>query len=299
MKSNMKRREMLLLWEVHRTGSVTQAAEHVAMSQPAASALLRDLEERLGFAIFQREKRRLRFTPKGLALLPDVANALAALDSLERRAVSLRGEAPQRLLIGSVAAATDVLLPAALKRLRSAVPGVEIAVRTAMSLEIERQVTDSRIDFGLVVRDPSPPGPGHARVAELSLCCVLPPSHPLAGQPAIEVAQLAAVPSVLLGRQFTVGAATARLLAGAGLPYAPAVEVMHYSTACVFVQEGWGVAILDSLSRLYAGHFGLVSIPIRPSPQMALELLWSPLSSRSALVPDFMQALEQASAGGS
>lgn len=98
---------------------------------------------------------------------------------------------------------------------------------------------------------------------------------------------LAALPCVSLGRQFTVGAATARLLEGAGLSYAPAVEVMHYSTACAFVRDGWGMAILDSLSQRHAPSFGQVSVPIRQSPQMALELLWSPLNSRSALASEF------------
>lgn len=282
----MKQREMRLLWEVHSTGSVTLAAEHVAMSQPAASALLRDLEERLGFAIFQREKRRLRFTPKGRALLPDIANALAALDSLSRLADSLRGDAPQRLLIGSVASAAATLLPPALRRLRESLPGMEISVRTAMSVEIERQVSESRIDFGLVVREPSPSGPGHLHVAALSLCCVMPADHRLAHREALDMADIEGLPYVSLGRQFTVGSATARLLESAGLSYAPAVEVMHYSTACAFVRDGWGLAILDSLSQQYAPDFGLVSVPIRQSPQMALELLWSPLNSRSAMATD-------------
>jgi DNA-binding transcriptional LysR family regulator len=286
MKSSMKQREMQLLWEVHRTGSVTLAAEHVAVSQPAASALLRDLEERLGFAIFQREKRRLRFTLKGAALLPDIANALAALDSLSRLTDSLRADAPQRLVIGCVASAAATLLPPALRRLRETLPGMEISVRTAMSVEIERQVSESRIDFGLVVRDPSPPGPGQLHVAALSLCCVVPAGHRLARRKALDMADIQGLPYVSLGRQFTVGSATVRLLEGAGLSYAPTVEVMHYSTACAFVRDGWGVAILDSLSRQYAPDFGLVSVPIRQSPQMALELLWSPLNSRSAMAPD-------------
>jgi DNA-binding transcriptional LysR family regulator len=286
MKFSMKQREMQLLWEMHSTGSVSLAAEHVAMSQPAASALLRDLEERLGFAIFLREKRRLRFTPKGRALLPDVANALAALDSLSRLTDSLRGDAPQRLIIGSVASAAATLLPPALRRLRESLPDMEISVRTAMSVEIERLVTESRIDFGLVVREPSPPGPGHLHVAALTLCCVMPPGHRLARRKVLDMADIQGMPYVSLGRQFTVGAATVRLLESAGLSYAPAVEVMHYSTACAFVRDGWGFAILDSLSRQYAPDFGLVSVPIRQSPQMALELLWSPLNSRSAMAAD-------------
>ncbi len=111
MNGRMKPREMLLVWEVHRTGSVTAAAERVAMTQPAASAMLRTLEERLGFALFKRTKRRLSFTGKGRVLLPEIANALAALDSVNRLTDRLRADAPDRIVIGSVATVAATLLP--------------------------------------------------------------------------------------------------------------------------------------------------------------------------------------------
>ncbi|MCC3262491.1 LysR family transcriptional regulator, partial [Paenibacillus polymyxa] len=58
----MNKREMALFEAVGRTGSVTLAAAATGMSQPAASAMLKSLEDKLGFALFSREKRRLALT---------------------------------------------------------------------------------------------------------------------------------------------------------------------------------------------------------------------------------------------
>ena len=157
MNGRMKPREMMLVWEVHRTGSVTAAADRVAMTQPSASAMLRALEERLGFALFERTKRRLSFTAKGRVLLPEIANALAAIDSVNRLTDRLRADAPDRVVIGSVATVAATLLPMGVEHLHQRLPGARISVRTAMSLEIERMVA-STSDWWCANR--SPPGPG-------------------------------------------------------------------------------------------------------------------------------------------
>jgi DNA-binding transcriptional LysR family regulator len=291
MKSGMKPREMLLVWEVNRTGSVTGAAERVAMTQPSASAMLRALEERLGFALFERTKRRLTFTVKGRALLPEIANTLAAMDNLSRLTESLRTEAPERVVIGSVATLAATLLPFGVARLRARLPQAQISVRTAMSLEIESMVAEGRVDFGLVVREPHPAAPGCRHIASLPLYCVLLPSHPLAQCSSVEMADIAKVPYVSLGRQFTVGGVAARMLASIGERYSPTVEVMHFSTACAFVKHGGYVAVLDALSRLYAPELGLVALPIGGALELQADLLWSTRSSIGTHAEHFAEGL--------
>jgi DNA-binding transcriptional LysR family regulator len=294
MKSGMKPREMQLLWEVNRTGSVTTAADRVAMTQPAASAMLRGLEERLGFALFERTKRRLSFTVKGRALLPEIANTLAAMDSLGRLAESLRTDSQDRVVIGSVATVAATLLPHGVQQLRKRLPHAQISVRTAMSLEIESMVAEGRVDFGLVVREGQPTAPGCVRIAELPLYCVLQPSHPLAQERCVEIAQIAKQPYVSLGRQFNVGGVAARMLAATGGRYAPAVEVMNFSTACAFVKQGGYIAVLDALARMYAPDLGLVALPISGATQLQVDLVWSPLTGMGVHAEEFAAALTKA-----
>ena len=291
MKQSMKPRELLLVWEVSRTGSVTAAAERVAMTQPAASAMLKGMEDRLGFSLFDRDKRRLTFTAKGQALLPEIANALAALESLSRLTDLLRTDAPQRVVIGSIAMAAATILPAGLQSIREHLPGSMVTVRTAMSLEIESMVAEGRVDFGLVVREAKQDAPGCIRVASLPLFCVAPRDHPFADADAVNAVDIAAQSYVSLGRQFTIGGAWARMLELAGLHYAPTIEVMHFSTACAFVKQGGCVAVLDALSTLYAADFGLIAKPIRNAPSLSLDLLWAQISSMAALAPAFAQGL--------
>ena len=101
------RRELTLLRAMYREGTVTVAAATIGMSQPAASAMLRDMDVRLGFALFSREGRRLRMTSQARALIPEVLNALTALESADRVAGDIRHGAMSRLVIGVVAIAAS------------------------------------------------------------------------------------------------------------------------------------------------------------------------------------------------
>ncbi|APW40864.1 hypothetical protein RD110_21855 [Rhodoferax koreense] len=290
----MKNREMQLLWELGRTGSVTKAADRVAMSQPAASALIRTLEERLGFPLFVREKRRLTFTAKGRALLPEIANILAAQDSLNRLASTLRTDATPRVVIGSVASVAATILPSGVERLCRSLPGAAVSVRTAMSMEIANMVAEQRVDFGVVVDEAGPDGPGRLQVAPLHLCCLVAPTHAFSALKTVTVEDLATHKYVALARQFKIGAATANLFESAGHGFAPAVEVMQFSTACAFVSAGWGVGILDSLSAKYAANFGLATVPVEGEISLGVALLWSPDSSLGAHASDFADGLTAA-----
>jgi DNA-binding transcriptional LysR family regulator len=295
---NLKRREMQLLWELGRTGSVTRAAHAVAMTQPAASALIRQLEDRLGFPLFAREKRRLSYTPKGRALLPEVANALAALDSLNRLAMTMRTESTPRVVIGSVASVAATILPAGVEKLCQALPGAAVTIRTSMSIEIANMVAEERVDFGVVVDEVKADGPGHLHVAALELCCLVRPEHPFNGSAFVTLDQIASQRYVGLARQFKIGEVTANRMESAGHSYAPAVEVMQFSTACAFVRSGWGVGILDSLSAQYAENFGLVTIPVTGGINLGVSLLWSPNSSLGSLAKSFAEGLSVGMKGG-
>ncbi|MBQ5748797.1 MAG: LysR family transcriptional regulator, partial [Oscillospiraceae bacterium] len=55
--------------EVERTRSISQAAENLFIGQPNLSRILHDLEEGVGFRIFERTSRGVRPTERGAKFL--------------------------------------------------------------------------------------------------------------------------------------------------------------------------------------------------------------------------------------
>lgn len=80
----MNTQQLFYLTEIQRTRSISQAAENLYMSQPNLSRVLREMEENLGFAIFQRTRRGVQPTQKGSVFLQHAKIILQEAEFMER-----------------------------------------------------------------------------------------------------------------------------------------------------------------------------------------------------------------------
>ena len=100
--------------EVERTGSITQAAENLFMGQPNLSKAIMELEETLGFQIFERTSKGVIPTDKGAVFLVYAKNILSSIEKME--ALSDRNSAGQML---SVAFPRSIYIASAMKKMSS------------------------------------------------------------------------------------------------------------------------------------------------------------------------------------
>lgn len=80
----MNTQQLFYLTEIERTRSISLAAENLYMSQPNLSRVLRETEDSLGFAIFQRTRRGVQPTQKGAAFLQHAKTILREAEFMER-----------------------------------------------------------------------------------------------------------------------------------------------------------------------------------------------------------------------
>lgn len=295
----LNRRELALLRAMYQHATVTAAAASVHMSQPAASALLRSLETRLGFALFSRDQRRLQLTSQARALVPEVLNALSALDAVDRLAGDIRRGATARLNVGAVAVAASMLLPQALVPVRRAHPQLALTVRAGTALEITDMAADHRIDLGIVIAGAAATGERvvRERLAPLGLYAVFHPDHALAcKRAALHWADVADQDLIVLSPSLPAGLATQQAMAAAELPGRSLMEVSQSFAACAFAAQGLGVAVVETLGARHARHLGLVARPLQVLDDPELALVFprdKPLEGAGALL---RQALQTAAA---
>lgn len=77
--ANLDISDLLILKEIHRTGSITQSIEHIGLSQPSISIRLNHLRKHFGDALFVRTSNGMQATPRMEALLPKIELALELL----------------------------------------------------------------------------------------------------------------------------------------------------------------------------------------------------------------------------
>ena len=175
------------LWQLRYFTAVAEqlhfgrAAAALHISQPPLSRAIRALEERLGVALFIRNRRRVELTPAGARLLEE---ARRMLGQLERTVLELRGMASGergRLRIGFVSLADYGVLPSLLKSYKGARPGVQLALREMLSPEQSLALAAGELDFGLLLPPVSEAeGLEHLVVQRERFVAALPARHRLA-----------------------------------------------------------------------------------------------------------------------
>lgn len=131
---------------VARLRSFTQAAEELCITRSAVSHRLRELEERLGALLIDRDAKPLRLTPAGANYLATVRDALDAVAGATR-AVG-RGDGARVIVASPPTFARQILVPR-LAQFHAAHAGIEIAIEVAIPLrDVQAAGVDVEIRFG-------------------------------------------------------------------------------------------------------------------------------------------------------
>jgi DNA-binding transcriptional LysR family regulator len=131
---------------VARLHSFTRAAEELCITRSAVSHRLRELEERLGVTLIDRDAKPVMLTPAGTAYLTTVRDAL---DAVAGAASATNGDAPNRLVVASPPTFARQILVPRLAEFHQNNDGVEIAVELAMPLrDMQPAGADVEIRFG-------------------------------------------------------------------------------------------------------------------------------------------------------
>jgi LysR family hydrogen peroxide-inducible transcriptional activator len=142
---------------VTRTGHFGRAAESCAISQPAMSMQIKELEETLGVSLFDRSARKVRLTTFGEEFAVRVREVLRATDELGDMARAAREGLMGRLRLGIIPTIAPYLLPTLIGDLTGRHAGLDIHVRESLTPRLLQELSDGRIDAAIVALPISEP----------------------------------------------------------------------------------------------------------------------------------------------
>lgn len=141
-----------------RHGHFGRAAEACAISQPALSVQVRELEAILGAPLVERGSRRIRLTSLGETLAVRARDILRAVDDLGELARSASGPLAGQLRLGVIPTVAPYLLPSIIKVLARHHPGLDLRPREAVTRTLIADLTAARLDAAVVALPVSEPG---------------------------------------------------------------------------------------------------------------------------------------------
>ena len=147
VRSHLKTRQLVLLVELGRQGSILHAAQAANLTQPAASKLLADLEHALGVKLFERLPRGVAPTWYGEVMIRRAGAALAELDAGHQEVMALLSGLSGRVAVGSVLTPSTTLLPAAVVALKARQPLLHVAITVDTSRPMIKQLHNGELDL--------------------------------------------------------------------------------------------------------------------------------------------------------
>lgn len=176
---------------VAETEHIGRAAEQMNISQSPLSRQIMQLEDQLGFLLFERVRQRIRLSDEGRHFLEDARRLLAHATETERAARRLAHGEVGHLAIGYVEGAMHAgLLPRALGRLSAARSDARIELHALSSSEQREALLERRIDFALTYAAPDDHTLERWKVLEEPLLLAMSPENALAKHPAVAARDL-------------------------------------------------------------------------------------------------------------
>ncbi len=238
-------------------GSVSEAAEHLHLTQPAVSKRLAALEQQLGTPLFDRIGRRLQLTDAGRALLPRARHILNEVSDAERELRALGGAVTGSLRIATSHHVGLHHLPPVLKEFSARYPDVSLDIDFVDSERAYEALMAGEYELAVVTLALKEYPSLEARVIWPDPCVVVAaPDHPLAHMPTLDIADLARYPAILPDLNTYTGRLIKREFDARGLKLTAKLATNFLETIKMMAGVGLGWSVLprtlvdDSLAVL-------------------------------------------------
>ena len=227
--------------------SFTRAAEVAHLSQPAFSALIRQLEDDVGARLFDRNTRSVDLSQEGRAFEASARRVLsefdAAIGAVRERASIERGQVSIALL-PSLAAGW---LPEVLAAFHDRHPAIELRVADVLSEQCIERVKRGQADFALAATRADTSELQAERFCSDGFHLVCRAGHPLAKRRDLQPSDLGRYPFIHLSRTSSVR----QYVEAATHPQALSalLEVDQLATVAGMVRAGLGISVVPPLTR--------------------------------------------------
>lgn len=269
----MRLRQIEVFHAIYSTGSMTNAAALLNVSQPSISKVLAHAEQQLGYRLFDRVKGKLVPTPEAHQLFVHVKTVYTDVDRLRHVASNIKASGAGRIRVAGTPAFGLEVLPKAIATFLRQHPGTEFEIETLHLDAIYDALRESRIDIGLAFDPADSPGIDQQKLAGGRFVVLAPDDGSFADKAELTVRDLEGYPFIALNSRGPLGQALSGYLAGQGADLDIVAWSETYHVARELVAQGVGVTIADDVTARSGGSHNVRRIPLRPVLKFSVKAL--------------------------
>lgn len=278
-------RQLEYLVALADTGMFVEAARKCAVSQPALSKQIREVEGMLGVQLFERARPRVLLTPAGQEIVQRARRLLAEARELVNAAATFTGTHRGTVRLGVIPTIAPYGLPGLLAKLRQLFPDATFAIQELQTNRLLEQLHTGTIDLGLLARPFDPQGLSGPDLIIEPFVFVAPTGHPLSVSRAIQPCEIEGASLILMEDGHCLRDQAIDVCAMAGTPPPTSVTAASVATLVRMVESGLGATLLpaSALSSEVRSGQGLVARSFEGSPPgRTLTLQWRKTSPHAS-----------------
>ncbi|MEO9275269.1 LysR family transcriptional regulator [Marinomonas sp. 5E14-1] len=239
--------ELLTFIKVAETGSFSEAAAQLFVTQPAISKRIAALESGLGVTLFDRIGRQVKLTEAGTRLLPKAQKMAEDLQDI-KRSMTLQIEGVKGELRISTSHHIGLRrLPKSLKHFQKNYPEAQLDIEFTQSEEAYQSVLKGNAELGIItLSNKEHPLIEAQPIWSDPLTCVVSQDHPLATTKDVDLIKLAKHTCVLPNKNTFTRQIAEQVFGKQGLKPEVRMNTNNLETLAMLVNIGWGWSLLPS-----------------------------------------------------
>lgn len=271
---------------------MTRAAEVLAISQPALSKSIANIEQHLGVPLFNREGRSIYLNRFGELFLQSVNVILDEYDRIKEEFEDIIKPGSGEVSFGFIHTLGMEIVPELIASTSEAFPNMQFSLTQATSLSLLKRLEEGAIDLCLSQKIES-------RVIEIEteelfveeLFVIVPTRHPLAQQDAVKYDEVKNEPFIAIKKGNSLRQLVDELFLEQGIVLNTtfAAEEMH--TVAGFVGAGMGISVIPNIKGL--DHYKVKRLKLDPPCYRSVCVSWAKNRYLPPAASEFKQYLLQ------
>jgi DNA-binding transcriptional LysR family regulator len=258
---------------VARTEHFTKAADRLAISQPALSRAINNLETEVGVLLFDRIGRNVRLNLFGKIFLKHVDCALNEVQKGIAAISQLNDPATGVIALGFLPSLGLNVLPDLIGKFNRQYPLVEFRLNENVTPNILKQLVNGEVDLCLTSSFPTKPGIVWDFLFSEELYAYLPVAHPLAQHKKVRLDELAAEPFVSFKKRYGMRMLMEQFCQKAGFNPLIKFEGGDVATIIGLVSSSLGVALIPKMVGIDSNKIKVLPIS-EPLCNREIGLAW-------------------------
>ena len=257
------------------TGTVTQAAKMLEVSQPAVSRMISYLEYEIGFKLFSRASRQLIPTDEGRAFYDEVERSFIGLNQITKAASAISGFRRGHIRLITIPSLASNLMVDLVAHFVEEYPKIAVSVEVQPSQRVFEWIVSQECDIGLSTLPVENTAIATQSVVFGEAVCILPENHELTAKKQIRPKDLDGEPYITFKANSIFRHMVDEVFLKESVHRNMQIEARTTETICGLVSAGLGVSVIGPTFTGHVHHPGITVRPFNPSVSIELALLYS------------------------